>query len=395
MRAMRIAFYAPLKSPQHAVPSGDRRVARLLLDALERAGHQLELASTFRSFDASGDHVRQGALREEGAAIAQGLVARWRAGALEARPDLWFTYHVYYKAPDWLGPHVSAALGIPYVIAEASHAPKRAGGRWAIGHEAAGDAIRAADLVLCPTHDDVACLEKIVSASGSIRLLAPFLDPAPYRMAARRRDLHRARLSRDLGLDRSVPWIVVAAMMRPGDKLASYQMLARSLEQLTDLRWHLVVAGDGSVRAQVQAELEAVIPGRARFVGEQGATELAQIYAASDLCVWPAVNEAYGMAMLEAQAAGIPVVSRALRGVPDVVCDGRTGLLAAPDDEQALSDLTRALLLDGQRRSLMGSAAACFVATERSLDAAAARLDLALGSIAHKASNRSAAEQRT
>ena len=71
-------------------------------------------------------------------------------------PSLWFTYHVYYKAPDWLGPAVSAALGIPYVIAEASYAEKRAGGPWAIGHEAAAEAIAHARLVLSPSRDDVA-----------------------------------------------------------------------------------------------------------------------------------------------------------------------------------------------------------------------------------------------
>ena len=37
------------------------------------------------------------------------------------RFDLWFTYHCYYRKPDWLGPIVTRALGIPYVIAEASH----------------------------------------------------------------------------------------------------------------------------------------------------------------------------------------------------------------------------------------------------------------------------------
>ncbi|WP_035670480.1 hypothetical protein [Azospirillum brasilense] len=48
---MRIAFYAPLKSPTHPVPSGDRRMARLLMAALERAGHAVTLASTLRSWD--------------------------------------------------------------------------------------------------------------------------------------------------------------------------------------------------------------------------------------------------------------------------------------------------------------------------------------------------------
>ena len=80
---------------------------------------------------------------------------------------------------------------------------------------------------------------------------------------------------------------------------------------------------------EVEAAFESAAPGRARFAGELGSGDLAAIYAASDLCVWPAVNEAYGMAMLEAQAAGVPVVSRAVRGVPDVVCDGRVNFHAA------------------------------------------------------------------
>ena len=47
---MRIAFYAPLKPPDHPVPSGDRRIARLLLEALRRAGHEVALASRLRSY---------------------------------------------------------------------------------------------------------------------------------------------------------------------------------------------------------------------------------------------------------------------------------------------------------------------------------------------------------
>ena len=114
---MRIAFYAPLKSPAHATPSGDRRVAGLLMQALEHAGHRVELVSSHRTYDGDGDARRQALLRGQGIAIARRLVAQWREGPHDARPDLWFTYHVYYKAPDWLGPVATAALGIPYVIA--------------------------------------------------------------------------------------------------------------------------------------------------------------------------------------------------------------------------------------------------------------------------------------
>ena len=171
-----------------------------------------------------------------------------------------------------------------------------------------------------------------------------------------------------------MPWIAVVAMMREGDKLASYRALAGALGRLQDLRWHLLVAGDGTARAAVESTLAAAIPGRAVILGALGLTEIAALNAASDLCVWPAVNEAYGMAMLEAQAAGLPVVSCAARGVPDVVEHGRTGLLAPQGDEAALAGCVRELLLDEGQRARMRTAAASFVANERSIDAAAASL---------------------
>lgn len=371
---MRIAFYAPMKSPTHAVPSGDRRVGRLFIDALEAAGHEVSIASTLRTYEPEGNAERQMHLRSEGMAAAADLLSCWGSASGAPIPDLWFTYHVYYKAPDWLGPTVSTALGIPYVIAEASYAPKRASGAWAIGHAAAGHAIRAASLVLCPTKGDVECVRPLVAPGGTVVWLPPFIDASPYQAAAKDRIANRARLAAQQGLDPSIPWVAVVAMMRPGDKSASYQMIAKAFGTMTDLRWQAVVAGDGAERAAIEQAMEGAAPGRFRFLGEQGPEEVAAIYAACDLCMWPAVNEAYGMAMLEAQAAGIPVVSRRIRGVPDVVCDGVTGLLASPEDERSFAQIARELLTDPARRSSMGAAAARFAGTERSLETTAARL---------------------
>jgi glycosyltransferase involved in cell wall biosynthesis len=371
---VRIAFYAPLKSPTHGTPSGDRRVAGLLMDALARAGHRVELVSTFRSHDAEGDAERQAALRAQGVAFGQRLAEQWRQAPADARPDLWFTYHVYYKAPDWLGPVASAALGIPYVIAEPSHAGKRAGGPWQIGHDGAAEAIRRADLLLCPIGDDVEGLERLGVAPGRIERLAPFLDPGPFQVARRARAEHRTRLARAHGLDPAVPWIAIAAMMRPGDKLASFRSLAAVLARVAELPWRLVVAGDGPARAEVETAFAAAIPGRAVLVGALPASEIAALYAASDLCVWPAVNEAYGMALLEAQAAGLPVIACATRGVPDIVMAGRTGRLAPTQDDGKLAALVREALTDQAGRRRLGAEAASFVEKERSLDSAAERL---------------------
>ncbi len=371
---MRIAFYAPLKAPTHSTASGDRRVARLLMDALRLAGHTVDLVSDFRSFDGLGDLALQHDLQRQGQAIADSLIARWDGRARGARPDLWFTYHLYYKAPDWLGPAVSRSLDIPYVVAEASHAPKRLSGPWSGAEVAVCDALQAAELLLCPTAHDMAGLRLVAPVHTRIERLPPFLDPAPYRRAARKRQLLRTRLSTAYALPGAPPWMVVAAMMRPGDKLASYRLLAQALALLLDLPWRLLVAGDGAARAEIEALLHHAAPGRVFFLGACDARTMAAVYAAGDLCIWPAVNEAYGMAMLEAQAAGLPVVSCATRGVPDVVDDGVTGLLAGAVDATALATCARALLSDAPRRAAMGQAAATFVERDRSLTRAASRL---------------------
>jgi glycosyltransferase involved in cell wall biosynthesis len=281
---------------------------------------------------------------------------------------------LYYKAPDWLGPLVSGELGSPYVIAEASHAAKRAASPWALGHEACRDAIRRASLLLCPSRDDIASLAALLGARERIVHLAPFLDPDHLRVAFGARNLHRARLAETHGLDPDSAWILAVAMMRPGDKLASYRALADALVYLRDLRWSLVVAGDGSARAQVEAAMESAAPGRVTYLGELDQRALPGVYAACDLLAWPAVNEAYGMALLEAQAAGLPVVAAHLRGVPDVVQDGITGLLAQSGDNAGLAVLVRDLLTAPERRRSMGKAAADFVAAERSVEVASCRL---------------------
>ncbi len=222
---MRIAFYAPLKSPTHPVPSGDRRMARLLMAALEGAGHAVTLACRLRSWDDGRRPGRAERLAALGARCADRLTARWR----DDPPDLWFTYHLYHKAPDWIGPAVSRRFGIPYVVAEASFAAKRATGPFAAGHRAAEAAIRqAAAVVNLAGHDAEGVLPLLRSPDRLVRL-RPFLDTRPFAAAAAERDRHRAALAERYGLDPDVPWLLAVGMMRGGDKERSYEILAEAL----------------------------------------------------------------------------------------------------------------------------------------------------------------------
>jgi glycosyltransferase involved in cell wall biosynthesis len=322
-----------LRAAQGAEPRdafGDRRVAALYAQALEKAGHRVEVVSNLRSYDRRRRELQM-ALRNVAAEKPQ----RNSANANHRNVPSSGSVRLLQGA-GLAGPRISRILGIPYVIAEPSHAPKRAGGPWNIGHEASAEAIRLADLLICPTRFDIACLERLVADRSRIVLLPPFLDAKSYEAAVSNRSAHRTRLAGEHRLDTAVPWIAIAAMMREGDKAASFRQLADVLGQIRDLRWQLLVAGDGPARSGIARALEDAAPGRIRLLGTVEAGEVAAVYAASDVCIWPACNEAYGMAMLEAQAAGLPVISCAHRGVPDVVLDQRTGLLAPSGDTQAL-----------------------------------------------------------
>ncbi|UCH74789.1 MAG: glycosyltransferase family 4 protein [Rhodospirillales bacterium] len=366
---MRIAFYAPLKAPDHPVPSGDRRVARLFMEALRCGGHDVELASRFRSYDGSGEAIRQARLQRLGVRLASRYLERCRGTA----PDLWFTYHLYHKAPDWLGPTVAARLGIPYVLAEASFAPKQAAGPWAAGHAAVAAAIREAERVICINRDDAACLRPLLQSARRLNEINPFLDIEPARDARNRRTAHRRTLAARLGIEPGVPWIAVVAMMRQGDKLASYRMLGDALDRIGDRRWVLLVAGDGPARPEVAKALN--FGDRVRFLGVLDEPAVDQLNAAADLGAWPAVNEAFGMAALEAQAAGLPLVVGDRPGVRQIVQAGETALLAGPEDPAAFARALASLLDDPIRRREMSAAALARVAREHSLSVAAHRLD--------------------
>ena len=371
---MNIAFYAPMKPPDHPVPSGDRRMANLLMAALSLAGHRIELSCRLCSRDGEGDPARQARLASLGAALARRLVRRFESRPKDERPAAWLTYHLYYKAPDWIGPAVCEALGIPYLVAEASVAGKRAGGPWDLGHRATLAALERATAVIALNPRDVECLPD----PHRVHALRPFLDPAPYRAAAAERPRHRAALAKRLNLDPEQPWLLAVAMMRRGDKLASYRALAESLTDLRGLPWQLVLVGDGPARGEVAAAFSRFPVERLRYLGELSPDALPPVYAACDLLVWPAVREAYGMALLEAQASGLPVVAGASGAVPEIVRDGATGALARPEDPAAFTEALRGLLEDPARRHRMAAAAPAVVCAEHGLPAAARRLDAIL-----------------
>ncbi|MGI9501252.1 MAG: glycosyltransferase family 4 protein [Geminicoccaceae bacterium] len=376
--AEQVAFYAPLKPPHHPIPSGDRRMARALMTALERRGRHAELASRLRSFDRDGDRNRQRRIERLGARVADRLIARYRKMPAAQRPKAWITYHAYHKSPDWLGPAVRRALHIPYLLIETSFARKQAGGAWDLGHRAAETAIRTSDVALAMTSVDEAGLAPLIEPPGELRRLPPFLDPAPYQAASRARERHRRDLTERFGLSFDQPWLLAVGMMRDDVKRHSYTLLAEALQRLRDHPWQLLIVGGGVSRPEIEDLFESFGSKRVKLAGILDEAKLPACYAAADVYAWPAIREAYGMAFLEAQASGLPVVAGREGGVADVVRDGVTGMLTTPRDPGALSSAIADLLDHPVKRRAMSEAALTFVEKEHSLDRASTVLDRAL-----------------
>jgi glycosyltransferase involved in cell wall biosynthesis len=367
---MRVLLHTPLKSPDSAVPSGDREMARGFARLLQRLGHRVVMPPLSRVAPGVPSPEAHLALERRARAQAARLIARWRAlpAGHPERFDLWFTYHCYYRKPDWLGPEVTRALGIPYVIAEASHAPRRTQGPTRLGHRAVERALAAAALVLTVNPRDLAGVRARLGPGARQSRLPPFIDTVPFRTLA-------PRPSND------PPVLLSVGMMRTRDKLESYRVLARSLGLLKDKPWRAVLVGDGPARPEVEALMAPLNEeggARVRFAGAVPHADLPALYAASDLYLWPAINEAYGMAFLEAQASGLPVVAGRTGGVPAVVGDGITGLLTPIGDAAAFAAAVARLLDSPAERLRLGAAASARVATHHDERAAAHALAAAL-----------------
>jgi glycosyltransferase involved in cell wall biosynthesis len=327
------------------------------MQALAKAGFDVQLASRMRAFRSEPGPLDD--LQREADAETARLRQKWTHGG---KPDLWFTYHLYYKAPDLLGPRISRELNIPYVTAEASYAAKRDRQGWAPAQALIRDAVSLAHINLCFTDRDRPGLQS-VAPDAHFASLSPFIDTSAFE-----------------GNAPAVPdaKLVSVAMMRKGDKFASFTMLAEALTLITDEPWRLTVIGDGPARAETVALFAKIPGGRIDWRGELAAEAVPAVLREGGIYVWPGCGEAYGMAYLEAEAAGMPVIAQATAGVPAVVQHQRTGLLTPEGDVAAYAAAIRELLTNHARREAYGAAARAFVFEERSLRLAAVKLGLIL-----------------
>ncbi|HLY24670.1 MAG TPA: glycosyltransferase family 4 protein [bacterium] len=145
-----------------------------------------------------------------------------------------------------------------------------------------------------------------------------------------------------------------------------------------------VIVGDGPERAKLQARASALgLNGAVKWLGLR--TDVPEIMSLADVVVLPSLNEGMGRVVVEAFAAGRPVVGSRVSGIQDLVADGETGYLVPSGDPRAIAEAVVCCLRDPERARAMGISAqrtAAAFSAERmvaKIDALYARLLAAKG----------------
>ncbi len=343
---MKIAFYMPFKPFGHKNPSGDLITGMELHDFLAGNNHELSIASDLRSRWLYLKPWQFFQVARERTRIVNSLK--------DARPDIWLSYHTYYKAPDLLGPICSTRLSVPYAIFQGMYSTKRRKSLKTLpGFLLNRRALQAAQVVFTNKKTDEHNLKRILP-DQRVRYIAPGLTPDQFNfdLVARRALKEQWHVG-----ERTV--VMTTAMLRPGVKTAGVIKVIDSCAELRH-RGHsiiLIVIGDGVNRTMIEQEGKEKLQGDILFLGKIPRHELYRYYSAADIFAFPGIEEALGMVYLEAQSAGLPVVAFQNWGAREAVVHDETGLLSPAEDPDSFRQDIETLLVDRDRRIKMREAA--------------------------------------
>jgi len=160
--------------------------------------------------------------------------------------------------------------------------------------------------------------------------------------------------------------------------------LTRALVLLPAGSFEAVIVGDGRDRPAVEAELQRLgLRDRVRLAGER--YDVPELLAQSDVFVLSSLSEGLPVSVLEAMAAELPVVASRVGGVPELVVEGRTGFLVAPENPAALAGALQPLVEDAELRRRLGAAGRVRVETQFNVNVfRRAHLDLYAGELASR-----------
>jgi colanic acid/amylovoran biosynthesis glycosyltransferase len=206
--------------------------------------------------------------------------------------------------------------------------------------------IRDADLVVCVSDHGRAQLMVLVGEEHWPKLhvvhcgidLADFASAAPERAA-----------------DGQVRLLAVGRLVAVKGHGVLIEAVARLAAEGVDAI--ATIVGDGPRRAALEAlARELGVAGRVRFAGRVGQDDIRRFYAEADVFCLPSFAEGVPVVLMEAMAAGVPVVASRISGIPELVDDGVTGVLVPPGRPDRLAGAVRALAADPAGRERLAAA---------------------------------------
>jgi glycosyltransferase involved in cell wall biosynthesis len=295
----------------------------------------------------NGDKIVAHEIRAQGISVTDlGMTAKWRWDALwrlyrllrRERPTILHTWLFHANLP---GRILGRLAGVPIIIcSERTMAMESAwryrANRWTIGLVDRVTAVSASVRDFCVSHIGLPA-DKLVVIPNGVEL--PEGPPASS---------EATRI--ELGLPPD--GLVIGAVTRL-DPVKGVDFLIRALVQVDEVI--LVIVGDGTERAALKVLADDLgVASRIHWAGHR--CDVPNLLPAFDLFVQPSLHEGMPNTVLEAMAAGLPVVATAVGGTPDVVVDGVTGFLTAPYDPGGLAEAITNLLHKPDLRRRMGQA---------------------------------------
>lgn len=269
----------------------------------------------------------------------------------EVRPDL---VHLHSRiGADVMGGIAARLAGVPVVHSRRQDNPEM---RWAVAVK-----YRLHDRVVAISEGIGQILASEGMPASRLRCVRSAIDPTPFRRTG-----DRAWFRAEFGLPENCTAIGVIAQLieRKGHRflLEAFPELAERYPGL-----HILVFGKGPLESSLIETVRRLgLADRVHFPGFRD--DLPRILPYLDLVVHPALREGLGISLLQAAAAGVPIVASRAGGIPEAVRDGENGLLVPPGDAAALAAAIRRLLDDPELARDMGKRGQALIDREFSVD---------------------------
>jgi glycosyltransferase involved in cell wall biosynthesis len=203
-----------------------------------------------------------------------------------------------------------------------------------------------------------------VAPAERIKVVRLGFELSRFAIEGQERDQIRRRTRERLGIPQDALVVGLIARIVKVKRVDRFLAMARLLADREDV-WFLI-AGDGDMKAALERSDDAqALGGRLVWAGFE--RDIAAICFASDIVALSSDNEGTPVCLIEAQAAGVPVVTTDVGGVETVVVNERSGRIV-PRDPLALADAVRGLLDDAERRSAWGAAGRDYALSNFSVD---------------------------